>query len=165
MGRIGPTGNVMMARRFRRVLAAALLAALSACSVLEPLFFPKPAPAEPAAPPATLSAELFLVAHPGVELPAAQARDLFLGEAPERSPALVPVDNTEAQADFLKRVLRLGHEQYDKLWSRKAYRDGREPPARLAGDAAVLDFVRRTPGAVGYVRRPGPRVKVIGKLR
>ncbi|MDH3404216.1 MAG: hypothetical protein OES32_16985 [Acidobacteriota bacterium] len=36
-------------------------------------------------------------------------------------------------------------------WKRMIFSGRAVPPAEAADDAAVLDFVRRTPGAVGYV--------------
>ena len=40
----------------------------------------------------------------------------------------------------------------------------REPPARKGSDAEVIEFVRATPGAVGYVSRPWPGFKVLEKF-
>lgn len=126
----------------------------AACS-WQPALPPKPQ--VPAA-----SDTLYLVAHPTVILREEDVRDLFLGDAPDAATPLLPVDNGAVQPYFLRRVLQLERTQYDKLWSRLAFRDGRRPPQRLANDAAVLDFVRRTPGAVGYVRAPDARVKILG---
>lgn len=139
---------------FRRVvIAAAACGLIAGCSLLGP---PEPPPASQA---------LYLVAHPEVALTRAEARDIYLGQTDTGEHAgVVPVENVALQGEFQRRLLKVKPEQYDKLWKRRAFRDGAVPPARLQGDAAVNEFVRKTPGAIGYVRAPGSRVKVLGKL-
>lgn len=144
-----------MGRRWTsRFLLLALLALAGACAPLKP------------APPVTAAADhLYLVAHPDVKLSLTQVRDLYLGDVlPDAGAVLVAVDNAAAQNEFLRRVVKLERNQYEKLWERRAFRDGASPPLRLGGDAAVLAFVRKTPGAVGYVRTRPERVNVLHKL-
>lgn len=140
---------------FRRaVIAAAAAGVLAGCTLPVP---PAPPPASPA---------LYLIGHPDLAVTRAEAREAWLEDPPAAAsaPMLVPSDNGPLQDEFLRRVLKLERTQYDKLWNRRAFRDGAEPPRRFRSDAEVNEYVRRTPGAVGYVRAPGSRVKVLGKL-
>ena len=103
-----------------------------------------------------------VIAHPSVELSADQVRDLFLGEIQYSGRLrLVPVDNRDLQPEFLSRVLQTDERKYTARWTRKTYREGVAAPAVKPGDAEVAAFVRRTPGAVGYVAGPTPGVKVL----
>lgn len=103
-----------------------------------------------------------VIAHPSVELTADQVRDLFLGEIQySGNLRLVPVDNRELQSEFLSRVLQTDERKYTARWTRKTYREGVAAPDIRAGDAEVAAFVRRTPGAVGYVANPSQGVKVL----
>jgi hypothetical protein len=113
--------------------------------------------------PATRADELYVVCHAGVTLAAADVRDVFLGEVQFFDAVrLLPVDNLTAEPDFLDKVLRMNAAKYATTWAKKSFRDGINPPAALANDAAVLDFIRRTPGGCGYLRlAPSEGVTVI----
>lgn len=153
-GRTGESKPVIGVLFRRAVIAAAAGGLLAGCATLAP---PEPAPAAPA---------LYLVAHPASTVTRAEARDAWLGDAPAETAGPVPLasDNAPLQDEFLRKLLKLERAQYEKLWNRRAFRDGVQPPPRFRNDAEVNEYVRRTPGAVGYVRAPGSRVKVLGKL-
>jgi ABC-type phosphate transport system substrate-binding protein len=51
--------------------------------------------------------------------------------------------------------------KYNNIWTKKSFRDGLTPPAVKSGDAEVTEFVKRTPGAVGYVSSTPAGVKII----
>jgi hypothetical protein len=114
---------------------------------------------------AAVADDLFLACHAGVSIAAADVRDMFLGEKQFLNTIrLVPVDNVAAQPAFLEKVLKMNGIKYATTWAKKSFRDGVNPPAAMANDAAVLDFVRRTPGGCGYVEvEPREGVTVIGK--
>jgi hypothetical protein len=92
-------------------------------------------------------------------------RDVFLGEKQFMNTVrLVPVDNLAAQPAFLEKVLKMDSTKYSITWVKKSFRDGISPPAAMANDAAVLEFIRRTPGGCGYFGvAPAADVTVIGK--
>jgi hypothetical protein len=93
-----------------------------------------------------------VITHSAVTLSADDVRDVFLGEKQIAGRVkLVPVDNAAAQAAFLVQVMKLDAAKYATTWTKKSFRDGLNPPAVKATDAEVTDFVKRTPGAVGYV--------------
>lgn len=106
-----------------------------------------------------------VIAHPTVSLSADEIRDVFLGEKQfAGNLKLVPVDNTAIQPEFLSAVLQTDAQKYSARWMKKTFREGLAPPARKGSDAEVVEFVRSTPGAVGYVSRPSGGVKVLEKF-
>ena len=109
-------------------------------------------------------AEQYLISHPGTTLTAADVREVYVGEKQfAGSVKLVPVDNTTAQEQFLAKVLNLDKAKYVALWTKKGFRDGLNPPPVKSGDNDVLEFVKRTPGAVGYVNASPSGVNVVLK--
>jgi hypothetical protein len=109
--------------------------------------------------------ELYVACHSGAALGADDVRDLFLGEKQFVGDLkLVPVDNAVAQASFLEKVLRMNAAKYTNSWVKKSFRDGVYPPVVKANDAAVLEFIKRTPGGCGYLNAaPPPDMALIGK--
>jgi hypothetical protein len=115
---------------------------------------------------ATVADGLYLACHEGVLLPAADVRDVFLGEKQFLNTIrLVPVDSIAAQPEFLEKVLKMNGIKYATTWAKKSFRDGINPPAMMANDDAVLEFIRRTPGSCGYLGAEplSGGVTVIGK--
>ena len=105
---------------------------------------------------------LVLVTHPSVTLSASDVRDVYLGDKQlAGSVKLVPVDNSSSQEMFLARVVRIEGAKYASLWTKKSFREGILAPPLKGSDAEVLAFVRRTPGAVGYVGAPAAGVAVV----
>jgi len=101
---------------------------------------------------AAVADDLYLACHAGVTLATADVRDMFLGEKQFfNTVRLVPVDNMASQPAFLETVLKMDGIKYATTWAKKSFRDGINPPAVMANDAAVLEFIRRTPGGCGYV--------------
>jgi hypothetical protein len=106
---------------------------------------------------------LLIITHPAVTLSRDDVRDVFLGEKQIADGVkLVPVDNASAQPVFLAQVMKLEAAKYAASWTKKAFRDGLNAPPVKANDVEVIEYVRRVPGAVGYVTAPpGPGVNVI----
>jgi len=109
--------------------------------------------------------ELYVVCHEGVALDAADVRDVFLGEKQFlNATRLTPVDNAAAQPAFLEKVIKMDAVRYTNTWVKKSFRYGINPPASMANDAAVLEFIKHTPGGCGYLgAAPQAGVNVIGK--
>ena len=108
------------------------------------------------------AAELFVIAHPRADLSAVEIRDVFLGEKQfSGSSRIVPVDNDAAQKFLLDKVMRMSDSKYSTVWIKKSFREGLNPPPLKSGDAEVIDFVMRTPGAVGYVTTAPGRAKIL----
>lgn len=97
-------------------------------------------------------ADGYVVGHSSVTVGPADVREVFLGNMQfVGSVKLVPVDNGAMQGDFLSKVIKMDPDRYAAVWTKKSFRDGLNPPPVKSGDAEVLDFVKRTPGAIGYV--------------
>jgi hypothetical protein len=113
----------------------------------------------------SLAADLYVIANSGVNLTAADAREVFLGEKQfSGSIKLVPVDNAAVQEAFLAKVIKMDSAKYASSWTKKSFRDGLTPPALKSSDVEVIEFVKRTPGAVGYVSTSPSNVSVIQKF-
>jgi hypothetical protein len=108
---------------------------------------------------------LYVVGGPGVTLTATEVKEVYLGDKVfSGSVKLVPVDNAAAREAFLSKVMGMSASKYESVWTKKAFRDALNPPNVLSTDAQVLEFVRRTPGAVGYVSTPPSGVTIIQKF-
>jgi hypothetical protein len=111
------------------------------------------------------AAEVYVIANGVVGLSPEEVKEIFLGEAQfSGSLKLQPVDNAGAQAEFLASVLKMNGTRYAAAWTKRAFREGLNPPPLKATDAEVLLFVKSTPGAIGYVTSAPPGVHVIGKF-
>ncbi len=111
------------------------------------------------------AAGLIVIAHPDVDLPAGEIKDVYIGEKQFAGAVkLVPVDNALAQDEFLRHALAMDPIKYNATWTKKGFRDGLNPPAVKSSDVEVIEFVKRTPGAIGYVTSaPQAGVTVIHK--
>lgn len=97
-------------------------------------------------------ADGYVIAHLTVNVAPEEVKQIFTGNMQfSGSRRLVPVDNGAVQGDFLYKVVRIDPDRYNAIWTRKAFREGVAPPPVLLSDQEVMDFVRRTPGAIGYV--------------
>lgn len=109
-----------------------------------------------------LAQRIVVIANSGVQLDGDELTDVFLGDKHFAGGVkLVPVDNGPLQEAFVTRVLGTNLTKYNGTWAKKAFREGFNPPPVKSGDAEVGDFVRRTPGAIGYVSDPPSNVTVI----
>lgn len=115
--------------------------------------------------PTATAADIYVICNSGVKLDASEVRDVFLGEKQfAESVRIMPVDNFAAQPEFLSRVIKLNASKYNTTWTKKSFRDGVNPPPLKASDAEVIEFVKRTPGAIGYVSNAPGGVTVVGKF-
>ncbi|MBQ0961042.1 hypothetical protein KAK06_18955 [Ideonella sp. 4Y11] len=113
---------------------------------------------------------LAVIAHPGLKgLDAETIRRAFTGRAVELDgQALRPVNLPSAhplRQRFLKALLQQDDEAYLAYWTVRRYIGKGVPPAELRSTAEVLDFVARTPGAIGYVDPAELRAGVAVVLR
>lgn len=107
-------------------------------------------------------AEGYVVAHSSVRIGANDVKEVFVGNMQFAGAIkLIPVDNGALLGDFLTKVLKMDPDRYANTWAKKSFREGLSPPPIKTGDAEVLDFVRRTPGAIGYVGHHSAGANVI----
>ena len=103
-----------------------------------------------------------VIVHPSITVMPGDVRDIFLGEKQlAGGTRLVPVDNHAAQEEFLAKVLQTDTQKYYARWTHKSFREGIGAPVLVGTDAEVIAFVKATPGAIGYISKPYPGVKVI----
>ena len=103
-----------------------------------------------------------VICNPGTTLAAGDVNDVFLGEKQMAGATkLTPVDNGALQEAFVSKLLGMDVAKYKAAWAKKAFRDGLTAPSVKGGDADVVDFVKKTPGAVGYVQTAPAGVTVI----
>lgn len=108
--------------------------------------------------------DIYVIANSALSVTTADVREIFLGEKQfAGSVKIVPVDNSAVQADFLGKVLSMDTAKYNASWTKKSFRDGLSPPALKSGDAEVLNYVKSTPGAIGYVVTKPSNVTVVHK--
>jgi len=108
------------------------------------------------------AADVVVISHPGTAISAGDVKDVFLGEKQfAGNTKLIPVDNATLQDSFLSKFLDMAKSKYSSAWTKKSFRDGLTPPAMKSGDAEVTDYVKRTPGAVGYVSSAPAGVNVV----
>jgi ABC-type phosphate transport system substrate-binding protein len=97
-------------------------------------------------------ADPVVIANSGLQLQASDIKDVFSGTKQFAGAVkLVPVDNAQTQSSFLADVLKVTPTKYKQVWAKKAFQEGLTPPDVKSTDAEVLDYVKRTPGAIGYV--------------
>ena len=65
-------------------------------------------------------------------------------------PVLIDPENTSA-ARFLMGTVKKTTSQYRAYWKRRLYSGGGSVPRTFRSSAAVVDYVARTPGAIGVV--------------
>lgn len=109
-------------------------------------------------------ADLFVISNSATTIAATEIKEVFTGEKQfAGSTKLIPIDNGPAQENFLSAALKMEAARYNTIWTKKSFREGLSPPSVKSGDTEVLDFVRKTPGAVGYVKTQPSGVNIIQK--
>jgi ABC-type phosphate transport system substrate-binding protein len=105
------------------------------------------------------SATFRVIVHPATELAGADRAfiaEAFLDKVTRWSDgsAIHAVDlrfNAPTRHDFSEQILRRSVIAVRRYWQQRIFTGRGVPPPELASDEAVLEYVRRHPGAVGYV--------------
>lgn len=98
------------------------------------------------------AADMVVISNSGTAVSAGEVKDIFLGEKQfAGGTKLIPVDNAALQERFLSKYMNMTGDKYNSMWTKKSFRDGLTPPAVKSADAEVIEYVKRTAGAVGYV--------------
>jgi GrpB-like predicted nucleotidyltransferase (UPF0157 family) len=101
---------------------------------------------------------------------AALVHRLYMGRAIEIAGAPVTVAQLTAgspvRARFLSDWLQSDEERYRAYWTVRRHIGKGAPPQEIDSEARMIEFVQRTPGAVGYVSAAAlkPSVRVIARL-
>lgn len=114
--------------------------------------------------------EILIVANRGVtisQIPADQLRDVFIGARTRFSDGgrAVPVllRGGPVHEVFLRRFVHDYPDEFRVRWRRAVFTGQGAMPKEFQTEAAVLEYVAETPGAIGYVSRvpDASAVKVI----
>jgi hypothetical protein len=117
--------------------------------------------------PARAANEVLVIGHPGLPRVDAQTlQRLYTGRAIEIADQTVTVVNAPAGSvlrnRFLAAFVQMDEERYRAYWTVRRHVGKGAPPREIDSAAEVIDFVSRTPGAVGYIdataTRPGLNV-------
>ena len=74
------------------------------------------------------------------------------------------VENRAIIDEFCKKVMKMDSSKYMSQWAKKSFRDGVSIPKMKNSDTEVLDYVKSTPGGVGYISGGAPAgVKAVAK--
>lgn len=94
-----------------------------------------------------------IITHPGVKLEASEVREVFLGEkfSAASGDKLYLVDNKAALSGFCAKIMKMEPSKYSAMWAKKSFRDGISSPKSKVSDADVIEYVKTTPGAIGYI--------------
>ena len=111
-----------------------------------------------------MAENVYVIAHPSVELSQFEVQQVYKGEQEFAGAIkLVPVDNAAVQSDFLDKAMHMDAGKYAALWIKKGFRAALTAPSTKSGDTEVINFIRNTRGAVGYVGAPSDDVKLLHK--
>ena len=107
-------------------------------------------------------AEILIIGHPSITSPltAQQVREVYLNtlKVLPGGQLVKPVDqdkNSEDRKEFYRRIVRMNGAQLRAYWSKRVFMEKGDRPISIASDNMVIQWVARTPGAVGYIgRRP-----------
>lgn len=108
-------------------------------------------------------------ANPVQSLTTRQVAELYLGRTRtfDSGQYAVVIDREREdplRSRFFKDISGMSIGQVTAFWSRLQFTGQVQPPQRLDGDTAVLDFVRHHPSAIGYVDTAildDPKVKTV----
>jgi hypothetical protein len=117
--------------------------------------------------PIAYSQEIYVIAHPTLKVSIDDVKEAYLGDLQFRGPVrLKPVHHAAHQTRFVEAVLGMSADRYGIWWTKKAFRDGLNPPDARATDEEIIAYVSKTLGGLGYVTiAPAGDVTIIGKAQ
>lgn len=106
--------------------------------------------------PRRAAAQVAVIVHPsGHSVTVAQVAEIFSGATTTWGDGskvqLVDQPETATGRAFYQKVVRKPMPMVRAQWTKLALSGQALAPRRVADDAAVIEFVKRTPGAIGYV--------------
>ena len=107
---------------------------------------------------AGLQAEVAVIAHPGIgseSIDADTVQGFYLNKKrqwPDGTRVEISINGDTATHDaFLGAYVGKSSGSYSSYWKRLVFTGKASMPKEFTGDAAVVAFVAKTPGAIGYV--------------
>jgi len=121
------------------------------------------------------SAEIAVIAHPDLtlqKLDKPQVKRLFLGKTKvlsgvRRIELVDQPENSGIRDYFYKQVAKKNAAQLQAYWAKRIFSGKGVPPAVLNDSAAVLAWVKKTKGGVGYIDAGvvDPGVKILYRFK
>lgn len=96
-----------------------------------------------------------------------EVKNIFLGKKVkwDSGKNITPVILSQGPVhdDFLKRFVKKNDRQYSKYWKQMIFTGQGTPPKAFASEADLVNFIKQTPGSVGYIDSATPYdgVKVV----
>lgn len=115
-------------------------------------------------------AEVVMIANPEAKFDSmteTALADIYLGRTktlPDKVKAVPVVLSTkEIYDEFLKTYIKRTSAQFENLWKKSVFTGKGKPPQEFKTEAELIAFVKKTPGAIGYVTSSAkiPEVKTI----
>ncbi|SDS64299.1 hypothetical protein SAMN05216421_1900 [Halopseudomonas xinjiangensis] len=108
--------------------------------------------------PASLRAELVAVAHPSAKITQLSRSDLiniFMGRYRKlpSGVAALPVDLGPLRERFYRQLVNKDLAEINSYWARLVFSGQASPPLQIAEEAEMLAYLRRNPGAIGFIDR------------
>lgn len=105
---------------------------------------------------ASIQAELVVVAHPDAqvrELSRSELINIFMGRYRKlpSGVAALPVDLAPLKARFYRQLVNKDIAEINSYWARLVFSGQASPPVQMQAEAEMLDYIRRNPGAIGFV--------------
>ena len=105
-------------------------------------------------------ADIAIIVHPdyqGGDLDEEMVRQLFLYETRKfpsghKAKPANHADGSPARKAFFEYVLKMSEKQHKRFWSRKIS-TGKKPPVELDSNAAVLEWIAKTPLGITYINK------------
>ena len=75
---------------------------------------------------------------------------------------IVPVTlsrGSEVQNDFLNKVMGMGVREYTSYWVEAVFTGSGTPPKAFNSETELVEFVEKTPGAIGFISAETPKGK------
>ena len=102
--------------------------------------------------------DIIVVANPDVPsdtLAQDEIQSIFMGEIVKWSNnqmiTVVILKDEEVHNRFLKKYIKRTVFQFNNVWRRILFTGKGKPPIRMASEGALLEYVSKTSGAIGYV--------------
>lgn len=109
-----------------------------------------------------VNAEIYVLGHPQIGitvLTVEQVRDIFLSKLKvlPNGVVVIPVDQTPdnpIRQLFYEKVVKMTTRELGAYWSKRAFMEEKGRPLSISGDAAIIQWVNKHIGAIGYVGVP-----------
>lgn len=111
----------------------------------------------------SVDSRLVIIANPGVgdeSIKPDFIRNVYLGKTAKWKDGVkaepITLKGGEIHEVFLKELIGKSDSQFSTFWKKMVFTGKGRPPKEVANEAVVVEFVKSTPGAIGYVSASAP---------